>query len=149
MAAPRGAARVRAAVLVAGILLPLAGARAQPLIERLGVEVVSMRGTLVVDRQAAQRTGWGGISFGFTGEGAGTIRWFGVAHAEFLGGDVFRAKSAVFRTHLVPALTVAGPAELATRLRQLPDDTRVRLSGAVDRRTRVMLLDTVEPLPPQ
>jgi hypothetical protein len=111
------------------------------------VAVVSMTGTLVADQRAAREIGWGGISFGFTGEGVGTIRWFGVVHAELFGGNTFDAKSAIFRIHKVPALIVAGPPDLARQLRELPDATRVQITGAVDRRTRVMLLGAVKPLP--
>jgi hypothetical protein len=140
-------ARTRSATLALCVLLLPVAASSQPPIDVTGVAVISMTGTLVADRRTAQDIGWGGISFGFTGEGVGTTRWFGVAHAELFGGNTFDAKSAIFRVHKVPALIVAGPPDLARQLRELPDSTSVQITGAIDRRTRAMLLATVKPLP--
>ena len=108
--------------------------------------VISMKGTLVRDKRAADAVGWGGISFGFTGDNVRTLRWFGVVHASLFGGNTFDAKSAVFRAHNVPALTVVGPPELARKLVALPDGAKVQIEGVIDRRSRTMLLDVVQPL---
>ena len=128
-----------ATLLLRGIVLAQSAADA-------GAVVVSMKGTMAKDEQAANNTGWGGISFGFTGDNAGTVRWFGVAHAELFGGNTFDAKSAVFGAHNVPALTVVGPPKLAQKLFALPDGSRVHLEGLVDRESRNFLLDVVQPL---
>jgi len=61
-------------------------------------------------------------------------------------GNTFDAKSAVFRAHDVPALTVVGPPELARKLVALPDGAKVQIEGVIDRRSRTMLLDVVQPL---
>jgi hypothetical protein len=91
--------------------------------------------------------GWGGISLGFTGDNAGKIRWLGVVHATTFDGNTFAAKSAVFRAHEVPTITVAGPPDLAKQLFNLPDGTRVHIEGAVERRSHTILLDVVQQLP--
>jgi hypothetical protein len=135
----------RAALVGLTALLSAATSRAQPIVD-LGTVVVSMKGTLVRDKQAAGDVGWGGISFGFTGDDVATVRWFGVVHASLFGGNTFDAKSAVFRAHTVPALTVVGPPNLARKLAALPDGTKVQVEGIVDRRTRNILLDVVQAL---
>ena len=139
---------VPAFLLLLAALLSPATAGAQGPTNLTGLAVVSMKGTLAADEKTANETGWGGISFGFTGAAAGTIRWFGVVHASLFGGNTFDAKSAVFRAHMVPSLIVAGPPELAKQLRELPDGTRVQIDGAIDRRSSNILLDLVKPLPP-
>jgi len=111
-----------------------------------GTIVITMKGTLVRDKRAADAVGWGGISFGFTGGDVRTLRWFGVVHASLFGSNTFDAKAAVFRTHYVPALTAIGPPDLARRLATIPEGTRVQVDGVVDRRSRTILLDVVQPL---
>ena len=131
--------------LLATLLSPPSSSPAQNIGDQ-GTVVVSMKGTLTHDQQTANDTGWGGISFGFTGDTVATVRWFGVVHASLFGGNTFDAKSAVFRAHTVPALTVVGPPNLARKLSALPDGTKVQVEGIVDRRSRSMLLDIVQPL---
>ncbi len=137
--------RALAFLALAGLLLPaLALAQAPDL---TGTTLVTMKGTLVADQKTAQDVGWGGISFGFTGDAAAKTRWFGVVHASLFGGDTFDAKSAVFRAHYNPTLIVAGPPALAKQLLALPDGTRVQIEGAVELGSRNILLDLVKPLP--
>jgi hypothetical protein len=133
--------------LLAALLLPV-GAGAQMGSDFTGVVGVKIKGTLVKDEATANDVGWGGISLGFTGDNAGKIRWLGVVHATTFDGDTFAAKSAVFRAHMVPALTVAGPPDLAKQLFNMPDGSRVHIEGAVERRSHTILLDLVQPLPP-
>lgn len=133
-----------AAAFAAALLLPSLG-HAQPYGTAAAV-MVSMKGTMAKDQAAANDVGWGGISFGFTGDNAGKVRWFGVVHASVFGNNTFDAKSAVFRASTVPALTVAGPPALAQKLFALPDGTKVQIDGLVDRESRNLLLDVVEPL---
>lgn len=133
-----------AGALATAVLLP-ASARAQPYGTAAAV-MVSMKGTMAKDQSAAADAGWGGISFGFTGDNAGKIRWFGVVHASLFGNDTFAAKSAVFRASAVPALTIAGPPALAQKLFALPDGTKVQIEGLVDRESKNVMLDLVEPL---
>ncbi len=130
--------------LALALLLP-AAAYAQPY-GTPAAAMVSMKGTMAKDQAAANDAGWGGISFGFTGDNAGKVRWFGVVHASVFGNDTFTAKSAVFRASTVPALTIAGPPALAQKLFALPDGTKVQIEGLVDRESRNVLLDVVEPL---
>lgn len=132
--------------LLAALLLP-GGAGAQMGSNFTGVVGVKIKGTLVKDEATANDVGWGGISLGFTGDNAGKIRWLGVVHATTFDGDTFAAKSAVFRAHITPTLTVAGPPDLAKQLFNLPDGTRVHLEGAIERRSHTILLDVVQPLP--
>lgn len=143
MSAPRRTACV-AAALAALLAVASRGMARSP--GDLGTVVISMKGTLVRDKRAADAVGWGGISFGFTGDDVRTLRWFGVVHASLFGGNTFDAKSAVFRAHNVPALTVVGPPELARKLVALPDGAKVQIEGVIDRRSRTMLLDVVQPL---
>lgn len=137
--------RVFAATVLAAVLGLASHAPAQSP-GNLGTVVITMKGTLVRDKRAADAVGWGGISFGFTGDDVRTLRWFGVVHASLFGGNTFDAKAAVFRTHYVPALTAIGPPELARKLATLPEGTRVQVEGVVDRRSRTILLDVVQPL---
>jgi hypothetical protein len=141
------AMRTRAFTLLvlAGVLLPALALGQPP--DLTGSVVISMRGTLAPDESTANNMGWGGISFGFTGDNAGKTRWFGVVHATTLGGNSFDAKSAVFRAHYNPTLIVAGPPALAKQLLALPDGTRVQLEGVVELGgSRNILLDLVKPL---
>src|SRR5262249_8125733 len=101
--------------LLVALLLP-AMAAAQESTDLTGTVVFTMKGSFAKDEAAANDVGWGGISIGFTGDNAGKVRWFGVVHASLFGGNTFGAKSAIFRAHEVPALTVAGPPELAKQL---------------------------------
>jgi hypothetical protein len=133
--------------LLVALLLPIA-ARAQMGGDFTGVVGVKIKGTLVKDEATANDVGWGGISLGFTGDNAGKIRWLGVVHATTFDGNTFAAKSAVFRAHITPTLTVAGPPDLAKQLFNLPDGTRVHFEGAIERRSHTILLDVVQPLPP-
>jgi hypothetical protein len=137
--------RATAVFLVVGLLLPAVAAAQAP--DFTGTTLVSMKGTLAPDEKTANDAGWGGISFGFTGDNAGTTRWFGVVHATAFGGDSFDAKTAVFKAHYNPTLYVAGPPELAKQLLALPDGTRVQLEGAVELGSRNIMLDLVKPLP--
>jgi hypothetical protein len=133
--------------LFVALLLPV-GARAQMGDDFTGVVGVKIKGTLAKDEAMANDVGWGAISLGFTGDNAGKIRWLGVVHASTFDGNSFVAKSAVFRAHITPTLTIAGPPELAKQLFNLPDGTRVHFEGAIERRSHTMLLDLVRPLPP-
>jgi hypothetical protein len=137
--------RALAFLAFAGLTLPaLALAQAPDL---TGTTLVTMKGTLAPDEKTANDVGWGGISFGFTGDAASKTRWFGVVHASVFGGDTFDAKSAVFRAHYNPTLIVAGPPALAQQLLALPDGTRVQIEGAVMLGSRNILLDLVKALP--
>jgi hypothetical protein len=131
-------------VTLAALAMP-GSSRAQS--EPTGTALVTIKGTLVKDQAAANEVGWGGISFGFTGDNANTTRWFGVVHATVFGTDSFDAKTAIFKAHYDPTLIVAGPPELAKQLIGLPDGTRVQIEGAVLRGSRNMLLSFVKPLP--
>jgi hypothetical protein len=137
---------VTCAVAGLAMLLVAASHGSPPTIGNVGTVVVSMEGTLVPDRRAADDVGWGGISFGFTGTDATTLRWFGVVHASLFGGNTFDAKSAVFRSHYVPSLRVVGPPKLARKLAALPNGTRVEVRGVIDLRSRNILLDLVHRL---
>jgi hypothetical protein len=137
---------VACAVAALAMLVAVPSGGSPRTIGDVGTVVVSMRGTLVPDRRAADDAGWGGISFGFAGDAVATMRWFRVIHASLSGGNTFDAKSAVFRTHYVPALRVVGPTDLARKLAALPDGTTVRVQGVIDRRSRNLLLDVVQPL---
>ncbi|HJW68380.1 MAG TPA: hypothetical protein VJ829_03390 [Candidatus Binatia bacterium] len=132
--------------LLAALLVPV-GAGAQMGGDFTGVVGVKIKGTLVKDEATANDVGWGGISLGFTGDNAGKIRWLGVVHATTFDGNTFAAKSAVFRAHMTPTLTIAGPPDLAKKLFDLPDGTRVHIEGAIERRSHTILLDLVQPLP--
>jgi len=132
-------------VLLAGLALSAAALAQAP--DLTGTTLVSMKGTLVADEKTANDEGWGGISFGFTGDNAGTTRWFGVVHATAFGGDTFDAKTAVFAAHYNPTLYVAGPPNLVKQLLALPNGTRVQLEGAVMLGSRNIMLDLVKPLP--
>jgi len=132
--------------LLAALLLPI-GAGAQIGNDFTGVVGVNIKGTLVKDEATANDVGWGGISLGFTGANAGKLRWLGVVHATTFDGNSFAAKSAVFRAHENPTLTVAGPPDLAQKLFNLPDGTKVHIGGAIERRSHTILLDVVQPLP--
>jgi hypothetical protein len=55
-------------------------------------------------------------------------------------GDGFAAKSAVFRAH------IAGPPDLAKKLFDLPEGTRVHVEGAIERRSHTFLLGVVNPV---
>src|SRR5262245_48405734 len=67
-------------------------------------------------------------------------RWFEVVHATMFDGDGFAAKSAVFRAH------IAGPPDLAKKLFDLPEGTRVHVEGAIERRSHTFLLGVVNPV---
>jgi hypothetical protein len=133
-------------ILLAGMLPAVALAQAPDL---TGTTLVSMKGTLVADQKTADDVGWGGISFGFTGDAANKTRWFGVVHATAFGGDTFDAKTAVFGAHYNPTLYLVGPPELVKQVLALPDGTRVQLEGAVELGSRNMMLDLVRKLPAQ
>ena len=62
------------------------------------------------------------------------------AHATMFDGDGFAAKSAVFRAH------IAGPPDLAKKLFDLPEGTRVHVEGAIERRSHTFLLGVVNPV---
>lgn len=139
---------MRAALaLLAVVLLPAAtGARGA--VDLTGSTTVLMQGTLVRDEASANEVGWGGISFGFTGQARETIRWFGVVYAALGASNSFDAKSAILRgQHYTPTLTVTGPRDQLEQLLALPDGTRVELKGLLVTRTRNLLLDVVKPLP--
>jgi hypothetical protein len=61
-------------------------------------------------------------------------------------GDNFAAKSPLFRAHIVPTLTIAGPPDLAKKLFDLPEGTRVHVEGAIERRSHTFLLGVVNPV---
>ena len=104
------AMRIRAlsVFVLAGLVLPALAPAQAP--DFTGTTLVSMKGTLVPDEKTANDVGWGGISFGFTGDAASTTRWFGVVHATAFGGNSFDAKTAVFQAHYNPTLYRRRPA---------------------------------------
>ena len=144
MRAPIHAARLT--FLAALLLLPIAP-RAQEVFDQ-GSVVWSMRGTLVANKQAANDSGWTGISIGFTGQPDNKVRWMGAVHASIFGGDTFDAWSYINKvSHYEPTFLVVGPPDLAKKLLALPDGSRVALEGVLDVRSRNLLLDAVKPLP--
>jgi hypothetical protein len=141
--------RLSACVAALGALLLLSpsGARAQAP-DLTGSIMIDLKGTLAADKAAASEAGWQAITFGFTGQADNTVRWFGVVHASLLDGDTFDARSAILRaSHYDPTLLIAGPPELAKKLRDLPNGTRVSVGGVLVTSTRNLLLDVVKPLP--
>jgi hypothetical protein len=128
-------------------LLP-AAATAQGPFDLTGTTIVSLKGTLTGSRETAKETGYEGISLGFTGQQADKVRWFGVAYASLFGGNTFDAKSMIYRgAHYTPTVRIVGPPELVNQLRELPDGTRVAIEGALEARSRNLLVDMVKPLP--
>jgi hypothetical protein len=136
------------AVLGALLLLASARGRAQESPDLTGSVMIDLKGTLAADKAAASEAGWQAISLGFTGQADNTVRWFGVVHASLFDGDTFDARSAILRaSHYDPTLRIVGPPELAKKLRDLPNGTRVSLGGVLVISTRNLLLDVVKPLP--
>ncbi len=136
----------RLAFLAFLLLLPLTP-RAQEVLDQ-GSLVWGMKGTLVANKQAANDTGWTGVSLGFTGQNDNKVRWMGAVHASIFGGDTFDAWSYVNKvSHYEPTFLVVGPPDLAKKLMALPDGSRVALEGVLDPRSRNLLLDAVKPLP--
>lgn len=141
--------RIRAlsVFVLAWLVLPALAPAQAP--DFTGTTLVSMKGTLVPDEKTANDVGWGGISFGFTGDAVNKTRWFGVVHATAFGGNSFDAKTAVFKAHYDPTLYVVGPPELVKQLLAIPDGSRVQLEGAVELGSRNFMLDLVKQLPAQ
>jgi len=134
-----------AAALAALLVSPVA-ARAQDL---TGSVVLDMKGTVAADKAAASETGWQAITFGFTGLEDNTVRWFGVVHASLFDGDTFDARTIInAASHYDPTVTIVGPPELAKKLHDLPNGTRVSLGGVLVPSTRNMMLGVVKALPP-
>ena len=148
---PLGALRVQhliacAAALAALLVSPVA-TRAQDL--TTGSVVLDMKGTLAPDKAAASEAGWQAITFGFTGLEDNTVRWFGVVHASLFDGDTFDARTIInAASHYDPTVTIVGPPELAKKLHDLPNGTRVSLGGVLVPSTRNMMLGVVKALPP-
>lgn len=138
-----------ACVAALGALLLLSPGRGRAQAPDLtGSVTIDLKGTLAADKAAASEAGWQAITFGFTGQADNTVRWFGVVHASLFDGDTFDARSAILRaSHYDPTLIVVGPPELAKKLRDLPNGTRVSLGGVLVTSTRNLLLDIVKPLP--
>jgi hypothetical protein len=70
-------------------------------------------------------------------------RWLGVTESLW---RQLRREVAVFRAHIVPTLTIAGPPDLAKKLFDLPEGTRVHVEGAIERRSHTFLLGVVNPV---
>ena len=124
-------------------------ARGQEGTDLTGSVVLDMKGTLAADKAAASEAGWQAITLGFTGLEDNTVRWFGVVHASLFDGDTFDARSIILRaSHYDPTVTIVGPPDLAKKLHDLPNGTRVSLGGVLVTSTRNMMLGDVKPLPP-
>ena len=138
-----------AAALAALLLLSPARGRAQEAPDLTGSVTIDLKGTLAADKAAASEAGWQAITFGFTGQSDNSPRWFGVVHASLFDGDTFDARSVILRaSHYDPTLVIVGPPELAKKLHDLPNGTRVSLGGVLVTSTRNVMLDIVKPLPP-
>ena len=137
------------AAALAALLLSSAGVRAQEGPDLTGSVTIDLKGTLAADKAAASEAGWQAITFGFTGQADKSVRWFGVVHASLFDGDTFDARSIILRaSHYDPTVTIVGPPELAKKLHDLPNGTRVSLGGVLVPSTRNMMLGVVKPLPP-
>src|SRR5262249_5034626 len=147
---PLGDRRVRrliaCAAALAALLVSAVATRAQDL---TGSVVLDMKGTVAADKAAASEAGWQAITFGFTGLEDNTVRWFGVVHASLFDGDTFDARTIInAASHYDPTVTIVGPPELAKKLHDLPNGTRVSLGGVLVPSTRNMMLGVVKALPP-
>ena len=137
------------AAALAALLLSSAGVRAQEGPDLTGSVTIDLKGTLAADKAAASEAGWQAITFGFTGQADKTVRWFGVVHASLFDGDTFDARTIInAASHYDPTVTIVGPPELAKKLHDLPNGTRVSLGGVLVPSTRNLMLGVVKPLPP-
>jgi len=138
-----------AAALAALLLLSPTRVRAQESPNLTGSVTFDLKGTLAADKAAASEAGWQAITFGFTGLEDKTVRWFGVVHASLFDGDTFDARTIInAASHYDPTVTIVGPPELAKKLHDLPNGTRVSLGGVLVPSTRNMMLGVVKSLPP-
>jgi hypothetical protein len=80
-----------------------------------------------------------------TGDNAGESRWFEVVHDDVQRRQLRREVSRVPRSHRAHA-HIAGPPDLAKKLFDLPEGTRVHVEGAIERRSHTFLLGVVNPV---
>ena len=146
---PPGDRRVRRLIACAAALAALLVSPVAAHAQEAGSVVLDMKGTLATDKAAASEAGWQAITFGFTGLEDKTVRWFGVVHASLFDGDTFDARTIInAASHYDPTVTIVGPPELAKKLHDLPNGTRVSLGGVLVPSTRNMMLGVVKSLPP-
>ena len=106
--------------------------------------LLRLEGVVSATREAAAESGFTATSLGFLGTTG--VSWLGVTDARTVGADQFVLGKDVLNAvaPFTPNLLVAGPPELASRLRGVPPGTRVVIEGLVDRGSRIYHLRRVE-----
>jgi len=129
-------------ILVVALLAAIASAQHPPTVTVHRSTLLQLDGAFVESREAARRRSGEGVSMGF----GKTVRWFAVDEARTVGGDPTPSGRDVLNAlaPLQPNLLILGPPALREQLSAIPDGTRVRLEGLVDRGARTCLLREVK-----